>query len=213
MATRLMGGASVPGRVQIRLPLDTDVDAIVAIYRPIVEATPISFETQAPDHGEMARRIGDTMGPYPWLLCDVAGEIAGYAYATRHRAREAYRWSVETSVYVDGRYRRRGVARGLYQSLLALLTAQGYVTACAGIALPNPASVVFHESLGFEQVGVYRRIGYKRGRWHDVGWWQRNLKDAADPPTEPVDVAALAGGPGWEALIGWGSSSMRVEGA
>ena len=147
--------------IRIRVAGDGDAEAIAAIYRPIVESTAISFETEAPDRSEIARRIGETLPTYPWLVCDIHGEVAGYAYATKHRVRSAYRWSVDTSVYVADTHRKRGVGTGLYASLFAILSEQGYVNAYAGIALPNPGSVGLHESMGFEKLGVYRRVGFE----------------------------------------------------
>jgi L-amino acid N-acyltransferase YncA len=199
--------------IRIRLARDGDVDAIVEIYRPIVESTTISFETSAPDHEEMARRVHDTSRWYPWLVCELEGHVAGYAYAARHRVRGAYQWSVDTSVYIDEGYRRRGVGRGLYESLFAILAAQGYFNAYAGIALPNQASVALHESMGFEQIGVYRGVGYKLGRWCDVGWWQRSLRERQQTPQQPQDLAIIAQQPGWEALVRRGESVVRAEAA
>jgi phosphinothricin acetyltransferase len=197
--------------IHIRLARDADVDAIVEIYRPVVESTTISFETSAPDHEEMARRVHDTLASYPWLVCEVGGHLAGYAYATRHRVRVAYQWSVDTSIYIDEGYRRRGVGRGLYESLFAILAAQGYFNAYAGIALPNPASVALHESMGFERIGVYRGVGYKLRRWCDVGWWQRGLRDRQRSPQQPQDLATIAQQPGWEALVRRGEFVVRAE--
>src|SRR5262245_15941019 len=115
--------------VRIRLAHERDAEAIAAIYRPVVEDTAISFETVAPNSDEMAHRVAETMRMYPWLVCDRDGQIAGYAYATRHRVRAAYQWSVDTSVYIDHAHRRSGIGRGLYLSLFAILTAQGYFNA------------------------------------------------------------------------------------
>jgi len=196
--------------IRIRLAQDADVDAIAEIYRPVVEGTAISFETSAPDRDEMARRLSDTLQSYPWLVCDIDGHVAGYAYATRHRVRGAYRWSVDTSVYIKGAYRRRGVGRGLYESLFAILATQGYFNAYAGISLPNPASVALHESMGFAFVGVYRRVGYKLGHWHDVGWWQRTLKEHEPSPREPSDLGTVSQRPGWERLLAHGQSVIRA---
>ena len=145
--------------IRIRLASEVDIDAITEIYRPVVESTTISFETTAPDRAEMRQRLNEILIAYPWLVCEVAGSVAGYAYASRHRVRGAYQWSVDTSVYIDERNRRRGIGRGLYESLFAILTAQGYFNAYAGIALPNAASVALHESIGFEPIGVYRGVG------------------------------------------------------
>jgi phosphinothricin acetyltransferase len=197
----------------IRLACDADVDGIAEIYRPVVESTTISFETDAPDREEMARRVHDTLTAYPWLICEVEAQLAGYAYATRHRVRGAYLWSVDTSVYIDEKYRRRGVGRGLYESLFAILVAQGYFNAYAGIALPNPASVALHESVGFEKIGVYRGVGFKLGRWCDVGWWQRRLRERQQSPHPPQDLATIAKQPGWEALVRRGETMVRAAAA
>lgn len=194
---------------RIRLATASDGRAIADIYRPAVESTAISFETIPPNPEEIARRIGETTTAYPWLVCEIAGAVAGYAYATPHRARAAYRWSVDTSVYVDAGHQRRGVGRGLYLSLLGILSAQGYFNAYAGIALPNPASVRLHESVGFTPIGVYRRVGYKLGAWHDVGWWQLTLKPPEESPTEPEDLRTVRGHAEWGALLARGESVVR----
>ena len=193
----------------IRLARESDAAAIAAIYRPTVESSVISFEAVAPDAVEIARRVHETLPDYPWLVCERDGQVAGYAYASRHSARAAYRWSVNTSVYVDAAHWRRGVGRGLYQSLFAILVSQGYVNAYAGITLPNPSSVGLHESVGFTPVGVYREVGYKLGRWHDVGWWERALAPRADAPGEPQSLAAAQARPDWGALVDAGEPRIR----
>ena len=199
--------------IHIRLATANDGEAVAAIYRPVVADTAISFETTLPDREEMIRRIAETLPSYPWLVCDVDGRMAGYAYAARHRVRGAYQWSVDTSVYVAEDQRRRHIGRGLYTSLFAILTAQGYFNAFAGIALPNPASVALHEAMGFEPIGVYRRVGYKLDRWHDVGWWQRTLKQHEESPDVPLDIATLAGRPDWTELLARGESIIRAQAA
>lgn len=166
----------------IRLATAADAAGVQAIYAPIVAGTPISFETEVPTVEDMARRIAAVLPHHPWLVCGADGAVDGYAYASRHCERAAYRWSVEVSVYVHARCRGVGVGRALYEALFALLTDQGVCNACAGITLPNPSSVGLHESLGFAPVGVYHRIGYKMGTWHDVGWWEKRLQEGADPP-------------------------------
>src|ERR1043166_4300232 len=145
----------------IRLASEADAPGILAIYAPIVKSSPISFETEPPTQAEMARRIRDTLVKYPWLVYDDFGEIAGYAYATAHRTRAAYQWSVETSVYVAEAFRRRRIAQQLYGALFAVLAAQGFVNAYAGITLPNAASVALHEAVGFKPFAVFRGIGFK----------------------------------------------------
>lgn len=163
-----------------------DAAGIREVYAPLVEHTAVSFEATVPSVDEMAARM--TAGPVrlPWLVAvEHAGEVVGYAYAARHRSRAAYRWSVETSVYVSEAARGRGAGRRLYHRLLTLLTDLGYVSAYAGVALPNPASVRLHESIGFERVGTFPRVGYKHGRWHDTGWWWRPLAEIDDSPEPP----------------------------
>jgi L-amino acid N-acyltransferase YncA len=171
--------------MRIRLATEDDAVGIVAIYAPIVTSTPISFETEPPSVGEIQRRVRETLLSHVWLICEDAGVVAGYAYATKHRVRTAYDWCVETSAYVGEEFRRRGVGRALYTSLFRILAAQGYVNAYAGITLPNAASVALHESVGFEPLGVYRKVGYKLGQWYDVGWWQLALCEYPAAPHPP----------------------------
>lgn len=161
--------------MQIRLATTDDAAAIAAIYAPFVTDSAISFEVDAPDAHEMAARIDHKLPRFPWLVAEDQGVVIGYAYAGPHRERAAYAWSVEVSVYVTETARRRGVARQLYEMLFDLLRRQGFRTAYAGITLPNPASVSFHEAMEFTPVGVYRNVGWKQGRWRDVGWWELPL--------------------------------------
>jgi phosphinothricin acetyltransferase len=131
----------------------------------------------------MARRIEQISSRYPWLVAEAEGRVAGFAYAAQHRERAGYRWAADVAVYVGDGYRRRGVGGALYRELLALLARQGVRQVCAGIGLPNAASVALHESCGFQLVGIYRRIAWKLGSWWDVGWWQVGLP-GGDPPAE-----------------------------
>ena len=168
-----------------------DAAACAEIYAPNVTAGVASFEEEAPDAAEMRRRIESTSERYPWLVAERDGAVAGYAYGTVHRARRAYRWVVEVTVYVDQRRHRTGVGRELYQALLPLLARQRLQIAVAGITLPNDASVALHEAVGFQPVGIYRDFGYKFGAWHDVGWWQARLAPVTAASQEPLEPQRL----------------------
>lgn len=169
-----------------------DAPACAEIYAPFVRDTAVSFEEDPPGADELARRIAAQSRCHPWLVAERDGEPAGFAYASPHRSRAAYRWAADVAVYVVARHQRRGVGRELYRGLLELLRRQGLRTACAGITLPNDPSVALHEALGFVPVGVYRNIGWKAGAWRDVGWWQLELsRPGRGTPAEPVAPAAL----------------------
>lgn len=196
--------------VRIRLATESDAQAIAGIYRPFVEDTAVSFEIVAPDADEMAARLRATLPAYPWIVCDVDGVVGGYAYASLHHVRAAYRWSVNVSVYVARPYWRVGMGRGLYHSLFAILRAQRFYNAYAGITLPNAGSVGLHEAMGFERVGVYRRVGHKFRAWHDVGWWQLALRAHDDAPAEPIGLDLVRTQPDWPAWLDAGVPSIRL---
>lgn len=169
---------------------DRDASACARIYAPGVEGY-ASFEEEPPDAAAMAQRIAAATAQHAWLVAEVDGEVRGFAYAAPHRARAGYRWTVDTAIYVDPAAHRRGLGRALYVPLLDLLARQGLRSACAGIALPNAASVGLHEALGFALVGVYRGVGFKAGAWRDTGWWQRELNAPVTPPAEPLGPQRL----------------------
>lgn len=170
----------------IRHATPADGASCAEIYLPSVREGVASLEDVPPDADEMTSRIQRISQTHPWLVDERDGELAGYAYASRHHERSAYRWATDVTVYVAGRHHRQGVARGLYEHLFELLREQGFTVACAGIGLPNDASVGLHEGFGFEPVGVYRKVGWKLGEWRDVGWWQLELLPMGDErPAEP----------------------------
>jgi phosphinothricin acetyltransferase len=171
-----------------------DAAACAAIYAPSVTGGLASFEDVAPDAAEMASRIERLIATHAWLVAERDGRVAGFAYGAPHRDRAGYRWASDVSVYVGSDHQRQGVGRELYGALLPLLRRQRLRWACAGVTLPNDASVGLHEALGFELVGVYREIGWKAGSWLDVGWWQLELDGAhGDPPAEPLGPQRLPG--------------------
>jgi phosphinothricin acetyltransferase len=162
-----------------------DARACAAVYEPFVTESAISFEETPPAATEFASRIDRITQTHPWLVAEFDGEVVGFAYGSPHRDRAAYRWAADVSVYVSAQAHRRGIGRELYQTLFELLARQGFHTLCAGITLPNDASVRLHEALGFRRIGVYRRIGFKQGCWRDVGWWQLELLPPDAPGSEP----------------------------
>jgi phosphinothricin acetyltransferase len=169
----------------IRVAREADAEAMLAIYAPVVRETPASFELVPPSLEEYRRRIASVLETMPWLVCEEGNEILGYTYASRFRPRPAYQWTAEVTVYVHPRRQRRAVGRALYAALFDGLRLQGYRSAVAVITVPNPGSVALHEAVGFLPAGVFRSVGYKLGRWHDVGFWQLALQELSASPGEP----------------------------
>ncbi len=196
--------------VKIRLASKKDAPQILEIYSPIVRLTHISFEHDVPDASEIAERIAKTLRQYPWLVCEIDARIAGYAYASAFRSRGAYQWTTETTVYVHEGYQRRGVSRALYSSLLAILREQGYRSAVGVIALPNAASIKAHETLGFQEIGVFRNVGFKAGAWRDTGWWQLDLSPTLERPPAPRSISDLAQQDGFDELLQTGLPGIRI---
>jgi L-amino acid N-acyltransferase YncA len=191
----------------IRLARLEDAAALRAIYAPAV-ATPISFEIEVPTEQEMRGRILKTLKTYPWLVCEQGSRVVGYAYGSRPRPRAAYDWSVEVSAYVDKSIRRNGIGRALYLTLFKALSCQGFYSAFAGITVPNPESVGFHESLGFRPIGVFHRIGFKAGAWRDVGWWELALATQPDIPSPPLTMEDLLASPAWQSVLKLGEECL-----
>ena len=158
-----------------------DAEAILGIYTPYITDTYISFETEVPAIKEFSERIENIMKNYPYLVCEVDGKVVGYAYASKHRERAAYKYSADVSVYIAAAYKRRGIGKALYVKLFELLKEQGIYTVYAGITLPNNTSIGLHKSMGFNEVGVYHKVGFKHGRWHDVAWFEKVLREYGNP--------------------------------
>jgi phosphinothricin acetyltransferase len=148
--------------------------------------TAISFEEVAPSAEEMRQRIETTLHTYPYFVAVQQGQVVGYAYASQHRARAAYRWAVDVTVYVAEGQRRSGIGRQLYDVLLPVLKQLGYRSAYAGISLPNEGSVGLHERLGFQHIGTFSQVGFKLGAWHDVGYWRFDFGGEGCRPEAPT---------------------------
>lgn len=173
------------GELTIRRARADDAAAIAALYAPFVATSQATFEEVPPDAAEVARRISGREIDYPWLVADEDGRLLGYASSNCFRQRSAYRWAVETGVYVAEAAQRRGVARALMAGLIDALVEAGFVAAIASISLPNAASAGLHEALGYALAGRIKAPGYKLGEWVDIGYWQRDLAERMVPPREP----------------------------
>lgn len=175
----------------IRAATLADASAILAIYAPFVLNTTVSFEYAVPTIDEFSQRIESIQQRFPYLVAEQNGRIMGYAYASAHRERTAYKWSADTSVYMHPDAHRQGVARQLYATLFDLLCRQGIYNVYAGITLPNPASEAFHRSIGFRPVGVYENVGFKFGVWHSTEWLQMALQPHTESPMPPTPLPEL----------------------
>ena len=192
----------------VRTAGEGDAAQISAIYAPVVRETIITFEEEPPSPDEFRERIRNVLTTYPWLVAEHNGELMGYAYASAHHSRAGYRWSADVSVYIAGAHRGKGVGRALYTSLLRLLAVQGMYNVYAGIALPNPASTRLHESFGFTPVGVYRRVGFKHGRWVDVGWWELALREHSAPGA-PLPLSEICHSDEWAQALAAGTALLQ----
>ncbi len=166
---------------------EKDLPAVISIYAPYILSSAVSFEVTVPSLIEMTERMTQFLN-YGFLVAQDSetGKIVGFAYASPHRTRAAYRWCCEVSVYVDASVQRKGVAKQLYLGLFKELRSKNLFNAYAVITLPNLVSVKFHEALGFVKCGHYSKIGFKFGQWHDVGWWALRLQDSDSEPSEPL---------------------------
>ena len=175
----------------IRLANRSDAKSILEVYTPYILNTAFTFETEVPPLKDFEQRIISCLETWPWLVVEVDGVIAGYSYATRHRERAAYQWCVESSVYMDDNFQKKGLAGILYNTLFEILKYQGFINVYAGITLPNDKSVAFHNKFGFQKFAEYNNIGYKLGKWHTVSWRQLQLNMHAENPVALLRLSAV----------------------
>ena len=176
----------------IRLANSSDAVSILDIYAPFILNTSFTFETEVPTPEAFVQRIIKYQEKWPWLVCEIDGMVAGYAYATHHRERAAYQWCVESSVYVHDNFQQKGIAAALYAALLEILKYQGCRNVYAGITLPNEKSTAFHKRFGFSWLADYENIGYKLGKWNTVSWWQLKLNEYSIDPATPLKFNTIA---------------------
>jgi L-amino acid N-acyltransferase YncA len=185
----------------IRIATVQDSARMLEIYGPFVLTTAVSFEYTVPEEAEFAKRINTVLEKLPWLVCEIHGEIVGYAYASMHKARAAYQWSVDTSIYIDPKYHGKHIGTALYTALFELLKIQGYFNAYAGITLPNAKSESLHASFGFVPIGVFHHVGYKLGTWHDVKRFELALANLPEEPARPKLIGEIKGTEEYKKII------------
>ncbi len=177
--------------IKIRFVTLEDAEAILAIYAEYIVNTGVTFEIEVPTIGQFRERIGRITEQFPWLVCEIDGEIAGYAYGSKHGERAAYRWSADLSVYINEKYHRRGIATALYKAIMELLRLQGYFTVYAGVSTPNEKSEAFHSAFGFRNLGEFKNVGYKLGLWRGVAWYERPLTEYVAEPVETTAIGVI----------------------
>jgi phosphinothricin acetyltransferase len=170
----------------IRLAERRDVAGILEIYAPFILHTAVTFEEIVPDEESFWKRIQEIMEELPYLVCEIDGRIAGYAYASAYRSRASYRWTKEVSVYVHPDFHRKKIADALYTSLNELVRYQGIADLLAIITMPNIPSVAFHEHFGYVKCGEFSKVGYKLDEWQNVGWFELFLQDESQAPREKI---------------------------
>jgi len=195
----------------IRLANSNDSAGILEIYAPFILNSTTTFEVDIPSTDEIANRINKYLEKGPWLVSVHNGLITGYAYASEHRSRAAYQWSIELSVYIHPDHQGNKLATRLYQCALEILHRQGYCNIYAGITQPNEPSDAFHRSMGFELIGTYNKIGYKQGKWCDVKWYQRSLNKFNLAPKPIIDLKTLKDSGRLDDILEYHNSIESVE--
>ena len=175
----------------IRIATENDAEGILSIYQPYIENTSFTFETEVPTLDAFKERINTYLINFPWLVCEINNVIGGYAYGGKHRERTAYQWCVESSIYIHDDFQKCGIGKALYLALIEILRKQGFRNVYAVINLPNDNSVKFHENCGFEYFATYEKVGYKLGKWKNVGWWKLSINEYGDEPAAPIKFSEL----------------------
>lgn len=195
----------------IRLAEKRDVPGILEIYAPFILGTSVTFEEIVPDEEPFWERIQGIMAELPYLVCEIDGRVAGYAYASGYRSRASYRWSKEVSVYVHPDFQRRRVAQALYTSLNEMVRYQGIADLLAIITMPNEPSVSFHERFGYRKCGEFAKVGYKMGEWQNVGWFELFLQDENQSPKDRIlPLAEIIDLPVFQGAIQKGLRELKI---
>jgi L-amino acid N-acyltransferase YncA len=177
---------------KVRLATEADGASILEIYTPFITDTVITFECEVPTTMDFCTRLTNIQKQYPCLVCEINGNIVGYAYASQFNKRAAYDWSVDFSVYINSQYHGKKIGKALYFALFEILKLQGYYNAYAGVTLPNIKSESLHESFGFRAIGLYPKVGYKLGSWYDVKWYGLTIKEHIQAPAKPQSIGEIS---------------------
>lgn len=194
----------------VRLINESDAPAVLDIYRPFVLNTIISFEYEVPSLDEFIQRMITITAEYPWLVCLYGNKIIGYAYAGKYKTRAAYQWSPESTIYLTPEFHHRGIAGILYETLFSLLRLQGYFNVYACIGLPNDESIGFHRALGFQEIGIFRNVGYKLGNWHDTHWFQLELAGHILNPPVPKKITEVASASAFQSILDAANERLKI---
>ena len=195
----------------IRLAEEQDVPGILEIYTPFILHTAVTFEETVPEEDTFWERIQLIMTELPFLVCEIDGRIAGYAYASGYRSRASYRWTKEVSVYVHPDFHRKKVAQALYTSLNEMVRYQGIADLLAIITVPNESSVAFHENFGYQRCGEFSKVGYKLDQWQNVGWFELFLQDKNEAPKERIlPLEEITGLPVFQEAIQKGLDKLKI---
>lgn len=196
-------------KYSIRPITERDADEVLNVYKYFVDNTIVSFEYEAPTRDEYLQRIITNTEKYPWLVCLRHNEIVGFAYGSTHRYRTAYQWSPESTIYLAPGFHTKGIGRILYKTLFSLLKLQGYYNVFAGVSLPNEKSVGFHQALGFEEIGIFKNVGYKHGNWHHTHWFQLALTEPILNPATPKNLNEVIATSAFQSILATANESVR----
>ncbi|MBS1552641.1 MAG: N-acetyltransferase [Bacteroidetes bacterium] len=194
----------------MRLINESDAQSVLDIYTPYVLNTIISFEYEVPALDEFIQRITTVTADYPWLVCLYGSKIIGYTYAGKYKSRTAYQWSPESTIYMSPEFHHRGIARILYETLFSLLRLQGYYNVYACIGLPNEESTGFHKAMGFQEIGIFRNVGYKLGNWHDTHWFQLKLAGHILNPLTPKKLYEVASASAFQSVLDAANERLKI---
>ena len=179
--------------IKLRLANENDYSSILKIYEPYITDTAITFEYKVPSISDFSKRLYNIQKTFPLIVCEIDNIVAGYAYISRFREREAYDWSTESSIYINPFYQGKNIGKALYFALIELAKLQGYCNIYGVVTMPNFKSEKLHDSFRFTTIGVTHNVGFKFGKWLDVKWYELNINEYINQPEKPKLIKEIAG--------------------